>query len=636
MGTTSVITKTYFTRGDNCPLATVNSLRCPEEATTPDLNYIFDNGHRVGELARKLFPGSVTVELGTHSAMARDTRHYIDQGIPTICEASFFNEGLFAAVDVLKFTAPGHVSIYEVKSSTEIKDIYYRDLAFQVYLVRSCGYTVDAAYLVYINGEFVKNGEIDVNQFFITANVTEDVMNIMDQVKADIDVIRDLLEKGTTIDPPIGSQCFTPYACQYWKKCRATMPMHSIFDISGGMRNSTKIKLFYNGVPDMESFLTLKGQNPKFVQQARLEVDGSDVIEYKEDELKEFLDSLKFPLTSLDFETIIPAIPVFDGMKPYDQTVTQFSMHILRELGGNLEHHEFLANPDDDWRHALAHKLVQACPFEGSVLVWNKTMEYHRIMELAEMPCNTDIKSDLISIADRIVDLMVPFRQRVVYNRQMHGSYSLKYVLPALCPNEKDLDYTGLSINNGMIASMAFTELMDSSMSDIQAASTRRDLLTYCELDTYGPFNILEKLYKLIDPSSKKLFVKSVRHDHTNKTLRIGDRVSTNVGTGSVVGFTRCFVRVRCDDRINRLRKPHNLYNLSGMEIPEVDGPTIETISEKPVKFYDVTGREVHEGDFVTTNSVLGKVIGRTPAFLKIQLTDGKTVLRNGTFTIIS
>ena len=636
METTTIITKTNFTRGDDCPLSTAYSLINPKASSSPDINYILDNGHKVGEFARKLITGGELVKLGYREDMASATRELIEQGVQTIYEAAFLHDGLFAAIDILHFTSQNHVELYEVKSSTKIEDIFYKDIAFQTNLVKSSGLIIDKAYLITVNGEFIKNGEIDPNLYFDIIDVTDDAFSLEDTVKKEIEDIRNLLENEdlSNINPPFGTHCFSPYFCQYWNLCKATLPEKSIFDIKGGMKISTKLKHFYNDTKDMKSFLKLKRQNPKFVQQARIEVEESDEIEVKMEELKGFLETIQYPMISLDFETILPAIPIFDGMKPYDQSVTQYSMHVLRSVGEKLEHFEFLANPHEDWRGKLAHNLVKNCPKEGSVLVWNKTMEYHRLMELAEMDCNSDIKDEIVSIAERIVDLMVPFRNRVIYNRPMHGSYSLKHVLPALCPNDKDLNYSDLSINNGMLASMAFTEMMDEKMSDIQESSTRRDLLTYCELDTFGPFNILDVMYHLADSEAPKLFVKSEKHDQTNRILHVGDRVSTNMGLGIVTGYTPCFVRVLCDNHIKILRKAHNIYNLTGLKISETDKPVNRDLGS--LIFYDVTGREVQNGDFVVTKSKIGKVIGHTNSFLKILLCDGTVVLRNGTFTIIS
>ncbi len=633
-----VITKSKMIDGDDCPLATINHIRHPFEAAPFDLEYIADNGKEVGILARGLFEGSVTVNYSkNYSDRASETRWYIHNGHEYINEAAFFNANLFAAVDILHVKQPGnHVEVFEVKSSTKMKDIFYRDLAFQVNLVERCGFIVDASYVVLVNPEFVKNGEIDPKDFFIISDVSEDIKNMQPAIKSEIDSIKEALDKGMDITPPIGEHCFKPYACQYYHKCRAALPEHPIFDIRG-MKISTKMKHFNSGVTSMEAFLQLKKQNPKFVQQARFKVEGIKETVVNDENVKKFLESVPVGegknINSVDFETVAPAEPIFDGMKPYQQLVTQFSVHVY---DGSLHHYEYLADPKKDWRSELAHELVKACAETGPVIVWNKTMEYSRIMEMSEMPCNEDIKDKLVSLADRIVDLMVPFRERDIYNDDMDGSYSLKNVLPALYPYRSDLSYKDLAVNNGMMASLVFTQMMRGEMSALQEAATRRDELTYCELDTLAPLYILDYMYRLVYPNAKPMSLEKPKRDRTHRSIRVGDYVTTNVGNGTVVGFTPCFVRVRLEKR-NRtvLRMAHNIYNHSGLELDDQNTEKMPEIPGGVISFYDVTGREVQLGDYVVTRAQVGQVVDRTDYFLKIRLNDGKEVLRCGTFVII-
>lgn len=633
-----IISKSKFICGDGCPYATFNSLTCAQNASMPDLDYILDNGKAVGEFARELFPEAVTVERTTRHHQAYETRKLIAAKTNVICEASFFKGDLFCAVDILKVTKPGHVEIMEVKSATKIKDIFYRDIAFQVYVITKCGYTVDAAYLIYVNNEYVREDSLDPKQYFIVTDVSEDAFSLLNSVESELSVVREALASSGEVKPYISEWCFKPYSCPFWENiCKPTLPENSIFDIKGGMRISTKLKLFYDGTRTMKDFLKLKKkQNPKYVQQCRLEVKKDNSIEVKHAELKSFLGKISYPIISLDFETLIEAMQLFRGQKAYDQTVFQFSMHVLHKRGESLGHFEYLAEPKIDWRVALSHELVKCCPSKGTVLVWNEAMEKNRILEFAELEGNEDIKDDLISIASRILDLMVPFRQRVVYNRLMQGSYSLKKVLPALCPDDENLSYADLSINNGMLASKAFSNLVhNKDLSPFESVAIKHALLTYCELDTYGPFCILNEMYKLVDPYIPELFKKTERLDNTRRAIHLGDRVSTNVGNGYVVDFTPCFVRVRLDAGYRVIRMAHNLYNITGLDFPKVRKQYIPSVYGAVYKFYDVTRREVKLGDFVVTNSMLGQVIGRTPYFLKIRLADGKEVLRFSTFVIV-
>ena len=75
----------------------------------------------------------------------------------------------------------------------------------------------------------------------------------------------------------------------------------------------------------------------------------------------------------------------------------------------------------------------------------------------------------------------------------MRGSYSIKYVLPALVP---ELSYNDLDIKEGGTASNKFLSMVNETFEgDVE--KTRRQLLEYCELDTYAMVKILEKLLQV-------------------------------------------------------------------------------------------------------------------------------------------
>ena len=91
---------------------------------------------------------------------------------------------------------------------------------------------------------------------------------------------------------------------------------------------------------------------------------------------------------------------------------------------------------------------------------------------------------------------MLPFHNHDYYSKNMKGSYSIKYVLPSLFPNEKDLDYHNLDmVHNGSEAMNAYHELKNLSDSDKEIL--RNNMLKYCELDTYAMVKIYKKLKKI-------------------------------------------------------------------------------------------------------------------------------------------
>lgn len=88
-----------------------------------------------------------------------------------------------------------------------------------------------------------------------------------------------------------------------------------------------------------------------------------------------------------------------------------------------------------------------------------------------------------------MVDLMAPFRARDYYTKEMKRSYSIKYVLPALYPDDPELDYSNLPlVHKGDEASEAFLSLKDKNSEEQEII--RDALLKYCELDTLAMIKI--------------------------------------------------------------------------------------------------------------------------------------------------
>ena len=88
---------------------------------------------------------------------------------------------------------------------------------------------------------------------------------------------------------------------------------------------------------------------------------------------------------------------------------------------------------------------------------------------------------------------MIPFQNKWYYTPEMKGSYSIKYVLPALAP---EFSYNDLNIKDGGIASSIYLSMTNTNFKG-EEISTRKDLLEYCKLDTYAMVKIIEKLKKI-------------------------------------------------------------------------------------------------------------------------------------------
>ena len=117
-----------------------------------------------------------------------------------------------------------------------------------------------------------------------------------------------------------------------------------------------------------------------------------------------------------------------------------------------------MADENSDPRRALAERLVADIPTDACILAYNKGFECTRLKELAET--FPDLSEKLLAIRENVRDLLDVFRNGYVYDRAMGGSFSIKKVLPALFPNDPNLDYHSLmDVHNGTEATDTYLSL---------------------------------------------------------------------------------------------------------------------------------------------------------------------------------
>lgn len=480
------LSKSQFMRGLQCHKSLWLYKYMPELREEPDESKqaVFDSGKEVGLLARGLFPGgkAITFEGSSFDEKVRLTKELIESGIEIIYEATFCYNDILVMVDILHKGKKGW-EIYEVKQSTEVKDEHKSDISIQYHVVSGSGLSVTKANLVHINREYIRNGDINIRELFLIEDLTKEVIEKQGFVKDELKKMQHMLKNGCP-DIAIGAYCHAPYACDFISYCWKHIPDNSVFDISG-----TGINKFASYREGKVSFkdLDLKELNFKQRMQVDAELNGTVTIDKKG--IREFLDTLRYPIYFLDFEVFYQEpIPPFDGTRPYMRIPFQYSLNWIEKAGGKLHHHEFLVEAGKDGREEIAKQLSDMIPDKASVAAYNTTFEIGVIKALAEG--FSAYRKKLISINENMIDMMVPFRKRYYYIKEMKGSYSLKNVLPAIFP---ELSYEGLAVSGGEDAVMAYKRLAKSKDSKEKVQITK-DLLEYCKLDTLGMVSLLERL----------------------------------------------------------------------------------------------------------------------------------------------
>lgn len=487
------LSKSRFCSAYQCPKMLWMKLNKPEAFDDSVTNEnVLKTGLEVGDLAMGLFGPYVEVPYGDLSGMLAETERLLAEDTPIITEASFSYNGCFCSVDILINHGNKHVELYEVKSSTEVKDVYMYDVSYQYYVLSQLGYEIDKACLVYIDNTYVRHGELNLDELFAVADVTYGAQARQTEVADYIKMLQEYMQQTEEPTQGVEAHCFDPYECGFFKYCTRDWPKPNIFDIAS-LRKKQKFELMHDGILSFEDVRDNDAVADKYMIQVEHELD--DLPDYiDETEIRMVLDDLYYPLYFLDFETTQFAIPQYDNSKPYEQIVFQYSLHYILEEGGELMHKEFLAYPGEDPRRAVAEHLCEDIPMDACVLAYNMGFEKGRIGALSML--YPDLEEHLLNILDHIQDLMIPFQRKYYYNRAMQGSYSIKYVLPALFPDDPELDYHNLEgVHNGAEASATFAAMADMEPEELE--ENRKHLIKYCELDTYAMVKVWEKLKEI-------------------------------------------------------------------------------------------------------------------------------------------
>jgi len=452
-------------------------LREESEATTQ----AFAQGHKVGELAQDIFPDGVFIPFDdlTFDEQLQRTQAALTKA-KVIYEAAFMHNGVFVKADIMRKVRGGW-ELYEVKGSSKVKDIYLDDTAVQYHVITGAGLTVTKALVVHLNTSYVREGELDLDKLLTCNNVTEEVLERQSGVKEEITRQKKML-CGKMPNIRIGPWCSDPYECDFVCHCWKNVPENSVFDLAG--KGADTFKLYSQGIEKLKDIPLdwLKGKQLQQVETAR---SKKTVVNKKQ--LRGFLDTLRYPLYFLDFETFMDGIPPYDGIKPFQQVPFQYSLHWQKKAGGTLYHTEYLAKPGIDPRTEIVERLLKDIPEGACVLAYWKSFEAGRLKELAELFPSK--KKRLLSIIDNMVDLIDPFKVRDLYSWKQKGSHSIKAVLPAFV---KGMTYEGMEIGDGGAAMEAYHQMCDCADKPKELAKIRKNLLEYCKQDTLAMVRLLE------------------------------------------------------------------------------------------------------------------------------------------------
>lgn len=458
-----------------------------------NLQAIFDAGNLFETYAEKLFDDGIrvgwSIEESNYGSMPARTAAALKDGAKTIFQGRFQTPDLTCICDVIEIDGKT-IDLYEIKSGTSVKQENIYDLAFQTHVLELCGYEVRDIAVISVNGSYVRKGAINPRELCNIDDVTSEVRDVLDDVVQWIGEAQELVSRKTPpeMSPPADDSNLDAWL-EFYLYNNPQEP-GSIFDLI--YPKNRIAQLYEMGITKIVDIPDDFKLSPK--QQLQVDATKTDEITADKSAIKEFLERLEFPLYFLDYETLSGVIPAFDGLSPYKQLPFQYSLHVMAEPGAPLEHYYYLHRDNSHPTIPLSESLAQHIGDSGTIVTWNERFEKtcNDLMGKVE----PKLKKFYKEVNDRIDDLCIPFQKNHFIHKDFMGSYSIKKVLPVLCP---DLSYKNLDINEGAGAQRMWMQSVLEGKHQEMKAKILDDLEKYCELDTFAMVRIYDFLVQLVD-----------------------------------------------------------------------------------------------------------------------------------------
>lgn len=535
------LSKTNFILYRECPHNVWVKIHEPEEYAKFEISDFEKSlavmGNEVERLARGMFPNGVLVE-GRGNDAQELTKKLISEKTPIIFQAVCATDKYLTATDVLVWNESENAyDLYEIKMSSAFeikqeemsdsdddeeeekpkkvnkkKELQYEyDLAFQVNVFEMCGVKINNKYLIRLNKEYTKLGDLDFseNKLFVKEDKTEKVNNLLEQAKLEMTQASEFLSQN--IKPAGSCPCYyrgRSSHCTAFKYINPHVPDYSVHDLNRIGNSKALLKelvdagiLTIDKVPEdwipkvkklseKDREKGKKQSKPRKLNQIQTHKSKKEIVDLAT--IKTELNSLTFPLYFLDYETYPTAIPMFNGYRPYQHIVFQYSLHVLRDKDSKLEHYDLLIL-DGDPAEKIVEDLKSHIGNTGSIISWYKKFENSRNKELAKLvPLQYEFLHDVIN---RTYDLMDIVDQQHYVHHGFKGSSSIKKVQPVLSP---EFSYKTLGVKSGTDAIEAYRQISHGELTGSALETKKQQMLEYCKYDTKVMYEIWKFFTNLV------------------------------------------------------------------------------------------------------------------------------------------
>lgn len=390
-----ILSKSTYIKGEQCEKALYLFKNRPflRDKLSMEQRAKFKRGTDVGILAQQYFPGGINMTPSSPSQFSKKVvetlKNLTNPAVNVMYEAVFQYDDTLIMLDIIVRDGDKWRAI-EVKSSLSLSPTYMKDAALQYYVLKGCEVPLSDIQLMYINADYVRNGDLDLSQLFVFQSVKEYAEQYQDVIAKNIAHFKDIIKQPHSPKIPIGNQCENPYRCEFHGHC-------------------------WKDVPN--------------------EADKPYSIDYKL--LYELIGDRNQPTAFLNLLFYRPAVPLFDGDKPYTEFIIGFS--ILSNNGRFDRVYDWNCLDDlSKWQESLKILTEQLAGFERVVCFAPQnitaSLQKYNILESKELNY-------------KILNFREVLQQADFHHEKVKSDFSLKNVYESVFPDKTLFEHSRIILN---------------------------------------------------------------------------------------------------------------------------------------------------------------------------------------------
>ena len=390
-----ILSKSTYIKGEQCEKALYLFKNRPflRDKLSMEQRAKFKRGTDVGILAQQYFPGGINMTPSSPSQFGKKvtetSQNLANPAVNVMYEAVFQYDDTLIMLDIIVRDGDKWRAI-EVKSSLSISATYMKDAALQYYVLKGCNVPLSDIQLMYINADYVKNGNLDLSQLFVFQSVKEYAEQYQDVISKNIAHFKDIIKQPHSPKIPIGNQCDTPYRCEFHGHCWKDVPT---------------------------------------------EADKPYSIDYKL--LYELIGNRYQSTAFLNLLFYRPAVPLFDGDKPYTEFIIGLS--VLSNNGNFDKIYNWNCLDDlSKWKESIAILTEQLAGFERVVCFAPQnvtaSLQHYNILE------SKDLNYKILNFREVLM-------QSEFHHENVKHDFSLKNVYESVFPDKRLFEHSRIILN---------------------------------------------------------------------------------------------------------------------------------------------------------------------------------------------